>query len=238
MLCEDSKGGFLFWQKFNDILLNKYFDVVDHSGGFGGLPLKVQDAIIDGACFIFVAIDEVPKSVMTIKRVKDLLIENHVEHTITDYWCIEEVLLSFIHLPTWTKSEQGLVDIWHSVYHTVIGGADARVSADIQNALIHITGGRHVEKEKFYKRLYGTMVNTKPAQFSLVKHQEGTDTNTSCWFNNCSPVMIRNGCKECCGIPDEMTRAFERLLCLYKNSLFGSREFGKMLHKTLNTIKE
>ena len=29
LLCEDAKGGYDFWKKVNELLLDNYFDVVD-----------------------------------------------------------------------------------------------------------------------------------------------------------------------------------------------------------------
>jgi hypothetical protein len=47
LLCEDSTGGFAFWESVNRLLLDGYFDVVDHSAGRGGL------AAVAKACVAF-----------------------------------------------------------------------------------------------------------------------------------------------------------------------------------------
>ena len=129
--------------------------------------------------------------------------------------------------------EQGdIVKIGEQVRNLIMqGNIGPRVDLELQDELITITGGKRVNKEKFYARLLGMLIDNGLGQFSFTKRESGDDTNTSCWFNDCCDLRIDSGCQSMCGIPIDMTAAPERLLCLFENSLLESREFGLVLVK-------
>jgi len=119
--------------------------------------------------------------------------------------------------------------------HLQIQVDDGDVVADESSLQqIVLTGGKRVNKEKFYARLLGTLIDNGLGQFSFTKHESGDDTNTSCWFNDCCDLQIDSGCQNMCGIPVDMTIASERLLFLFENSLLENREFGLRLIEKAN----
>ena len=116
------------------------------------------------------------------------------------------------------------------------GEIGPQVDAGLQDELIALTGGKRVTKEKFYARLLEMLIDNGLGQLSFTKHEQGDDSNTSCWFIDCFESRINSGCQSKCGIPFDMTTASERLLFLFENSLLENREFGLNLVK--KAIKE
>ena len=103
LLCEDSTGGFAFWESVNRLLLDGYFDVVDHSAGRGGLKKKIENLLpLEQGDVILVAIDNIPKSHAIIQSIRKLQKEHGINLSFTNYWCIEEVLVSFTDLAKWS----------------------------------------------------------------------------------------------------------------------------------------
>jgi len=103
LLCEDSTGGFVFWESVNRLLLDGYFDVVDHSAGRGGLKKKIENLLpLEQGDVILVAIDNIPKSHAIIQSIRKLQKEHGINLSFTNYWCIEEVLVSFTDLAKWS----------------------------------------------------------------------------------------------------------------------------------------
>ena len=236
LLCEDSIGGFVFWESVNRLLLGGYFDVVDHSAGRGGLKKKIEILLpLEQGDVILVAIDDIPKSQAIIQSIGRLQKEHSINLSFTNYWCIEEVLVSFVDLAKWSTVQGDIVKIGERVRSLIMqGNIGSRIDLELQDELIALTGGKRVNKEKFYARLLGMLIDNGLGQFSFTKHETGDDTNTSCWFNNCTELRISNGCQNMCGIPFDMTKASERLLCLFENSLLESRDFGLKLIEKAN----
>jgi len=99
LLCEDSTGGLAFWENVNRLLLGGYFDVVDHSAGRGGLKKKIESLLpLEQSDVVLVAIDDIPKSHAIIQSIGQLQKEHSIDLCFTNYWCIEEVLVSFADL--------------------------------------------------------------------------------------------------------------------------------------------
>jgi len=236
LLCEDSTGGFVFWESVNRLLLGGYFDVVDHSAGRGGLKKKIESFLPLGHDdLILVAIDDIPKSQSIIQSIRKLQKEHGMNLSFTNYWCIEEVLVSFANLAKWSTVQGDVVRIGERVRNLIMqGNIGSRVDLKLQDELIELTGGKRVNKEKFYTRLLGLLLDNGLGQFSFTKHESGDDTNTSCWFNDCCNLRISSGCQNMCGIPLDMITASERLLFLFENSLLESRNFGLKLVKKAN----
>ena len=182
LLCEDSTGGFEFWKNVNTLLLNNYFDIVDHSAGRGGLKRKIEALPIKQDDIILVAIDDIPKSQSIIQSIRKLQKEQNINLSFTNYWCIEEILVSFSDLVIWTTVKGDIVKISEQVRKQIMeGNISPRIDSKIQDDLIALTGGKRVNKEKFYARLLGKLIDNGIGQFSLTKHECGTDINTSCW---------------------------------------------------------
>jgi len=236
LLCEDSTGGFAFWESVNRLLLNGYFDVVDHSAGRGGLKKKIESLLpLEQSDVILVAIDDIPKSHAIIQSIGQLQKEHGLNLSFTNYWCIEEVLVSFADLARWSTVQGDVVKIGERVRSLIMqGNIGPRVDLELQDELIALTGGKRVNKEKFYARLLGMLIDNGLGQFSFTKHESGYDTNTSCWFSDCCDWRISSGCQNMCGIPLHMTVASERLLCLFENSLLENREYGLKLIEKAN----
>ena len=236
LLCEDSTGGFVFWESVNRLLLGDYFDVVGHSAGRGGLKKKIESLLpLRQSDVILVAIDDIPKSQAIIQSIRKLQKEHGINLFFTNYWCIEEVLVSFADLAKWSTVQGDIVKIGERVRSLIIqGNIGPRIDLELQDELITLTGGKRVNKEKFYARLLGMLIDNGLGQFSFTKHELGDDTNTSCWFNDCCELRISSGCQSMCGIPFDMTAASERLLCLFENSLLKNREFGLKLIEKAN----
>lgn len=236
LLCEDSTGGFAFWKSVNRLLLDGYFDVVDHSAGRGGLKKKIESLLPLEQCdVILVAIDDIPKSHAIIQSIRKLQKEHGINLSFTNYWCIEEVLVSFADLAKWSTVQGDVVKIGERVRDLIMqGNIGPRIDLGLQDELIALTGGKRVNKEKFYTRLLGMLIDNGLGQFSFTKHESGDDTNTSCWFNDCCDLRIGSGCQSLCGIPVDMTAASERLFFLFENSLLENREFGLKLIEKAN----
>jgi len=236
LLCEDSTGGFAFWESINRLLLRGYFDVVDHSAGRGGLKKKIESLLpLEHGDVILVAIDDIPKSQSIIQSIRKLQKEHRIDLSFTNYWCIEEVLVSFSDLSKWSTVQGDVVKIGERVRDLIMqSNIGPRVDLELQDELVALTGGKHVNKEKFYARLLGMLIDNGLGQFSLTKHELGTDKNTSCWFNDCCEVRISSGCQNICGIPIDMTAASERLLFMFENSLLANRDFGLKLVEKAN----
>ena len=237
LLCEDSTGGFVFWESVNRLLLGGYFDIVDHSAGRGGLKKKVESLLPLGRDdVILIAIDDIPKSLPIIQSIRKIQKEYGMNLSFTNYWCIEEVLISFSNLAKWSTVEGDIVSIGERVKDLIIQGeVKARIDIGLQDELIALTGGKRVNKEKFYARLLGKLIDNGLGQFSFTKHEPDDDTNTSCWFNDCCELRLDNGCQDRCGIPLGMIKASERLLFLFENSLLANRAFGLALVNDSNT---
>ena len=231
LFCEDSTGGFVFWERVNLLLLNGYFDIVDHSGGRGGLKKKIEDLIPMGQDdIVLIAIDDIPKSQAIIQSIRKMQKEHGINLTFTNYWCIEEVLVSFSCLANWSTVKGDIVKIGERVRGLIMQGTiGPRIDLDLQDQLMTLTGGKRVNKEKFYARLLGLLIDNGLGQFSFTKHEPGADANTSCWFNDCCRMRFDSGCLSKCGIPPDMAAASDRLLFLFKNSLLANRVFGLKL---------
>jgi len=233
LLCEDSTGGFEFWKNVNRLLLGGYFDVVDHSDGRGGLKRKVESLIPIGQDdVILVAVDDIPKSQAIIQSIRKLQKEYDINLSFTNYWCIEEVLVSFLDLAKWSTVEGDIVDIGNRVRALIMSDkVGPRIDPELQDELIALTGGNRVNKERFYTRLLGKLIDNGLGQFSFTKHESGDYTNTSCWFNDCCDMRFDGGCQDKCGIPLDMTAASARLRYLFENSLLADRSYGLKLVK-------
>jgi hypothetical protein len=187
---------------------------------------------------ILVAIDDIPKSHAIIQSIRKLQKEHGINLSFTNYWCIEEVLVSFADLAKWSTVQGDVVKIGERVRSLIIhGNIGPRIDLGLQDELIALTGGKRVNKEKFYARLLGMLIDNGLGQFSFTKHEPGDDTNTSCWFNDCCELRIGGGCKSMCGIPIDMTAASERLLFLFENSLLKNREFGLRLIEKADNVR-
>jgi len=232
LLCEDSTGGFQFWKTVNKELLNGFFCEVESAGGRGNLPAKVEEfAKRPNRGLIFVAIDNIPKSAGIIRDIESLTAKHGLDTIISDYWCIEEVFVSFYELAAWTKVSGPIEKEWRKVQSCVIANRDyLKEYPEVEENVRAITGGRRVNREMFYARLLGKMVDNGLGQFSLTKTFKDTpDVNASCWFNDCCDAYKNLSCRNVCGVPSDMTVAQQRLEYLFIYSLLANRTFVKRL---------
>jgi len=234
ILCEDSGGGFEFWKRVNVLLLDNYFDFVYSSEGWGSLPTKFEDIVRDHQCdLVMIAVDNVPKAVSSIRSVNSLSVKYGTAVLFTDYWCVEEVFVSFVYLSEWTKAKGSIVEIGDTVCEAILSGGMDRITEElVQSKLAELTGGKRKKttREKFYKRLFGMLVGSGSGQFSLTKHsQDDSSVNTSCWFNDCITDKMNSRCQNFCGVPHDILTARGKLRCLFENSLLLNRDYGSKL---------
>ena len=228
----------MFWETANKLLFNSCFDIVESAAGRGNLPKLFAKYInqCNSGDLIFVAIDRIPVSEGIIRDILELHKQclksgRHPKLIFTDYWCVVEVLISFSQLAEWSKATGDVLESWMKVrgfINNPPGDYTSRQTLlkSLQDEVISISGGRYVTRERFYTKVLGLLVNNGLGQFSL--------TDTSCWFNDCSKNRIDSGCKSLCGIPESMSTAGARLLCLFKESLLKNKSYGLKLFYEIN----
>jgi len=243
LFCEDSKGGFVFWKKVNELLLNSHFEVLESAGGRGELPKLFAKYLTqyEAGDTIMIAIDRIPKSegilADLLKLYENCLLGKFDTEKqnliITNYWCVEEILVSFAFLADWSKVTGDIIKPWNRIRDFIsnppkVGSSKYHaILRQLQNEVIIVIGaGRHVTREKFYARVLGKLIDNGLGQFSFTKHEQGTSVNTSCWFNDCCELKYNEGCQNKCGLVFGATTAQERLRLLFENSLMETRSYG------------
>ena len=269
ILCEDSNGGAFFWETVNREILSDYFQLMP-CFGFGNLWLEFdklrRSSALNSESIIIIVMDNITKqgARTILDKFRKIKREETYRIEISDYYCIEEVFLSFESLLDWCKYNGSLKREYEKIsksirlkdvyFDEVITQSDpetktTKIISQTPGKLMnevdkvkYVLGGKRYNREGFAKAFYGHIIgsNTK-GQFSVERENRDKIT-TSCWFTDCGIVSQHNLdlCRDTyCGIPENINTAGEKLYTLFCDSFLYYSDIGiDLLEEILDKIDQ
>ena len=132
ILCEDSEMGKDFWGKINRFCLDGKAKLVTASG-VDNMHSKVKTIPLTSEDNVLFAIDNIGDEKVRgiLSALETDATERGYKYQITQYYCIEEVFLSFCYFADWMKlSNDVRDDIWKPIYDFLIGVSSFDYSKD------------------------------------------------------------------------------------------------------------
>jgi len=215
--------------------------MVVSANGRGNLPSKFVELkpYYTKDSHVLIAIDNIPKSYQILKDIRAEYVKtslydigNRKRYTnlqFTDYWCIEEVLVSFPCLNLWSRvvckfpqQLQTLVTMLRSPRdRATFRGAIQEIQEEVAE-IMNLSSIRNKNPEEFFAYLSGILIDNKVGQFSINKYNQSVH---ACWYNECH-VSDAEKCDSICLLRHNCTTLQERFEHLFSTSLLATRNYG------------
>ena len=205
IVTEDSKSGFQFWEAIKKIILDDSVNAsIISACGIDGIISTVNSLNLKSTDTLLMCLDNkgTYQVKVVIKSVKQKAKNLGVRLIITDYYCMEEIFLSFSKLEDWvTCHKTDNITIHEYIRNCVMQGVNY-FDYPTEEIIEFVRQNNLTNREHLASSLLGQYTSLNKG-WHICKSDMG-----ECWI------------KDCCKLPNIDMTAIEKVMTLENNSIF------------------